>query len=254
MGRLNLQPLHGPEVFQCSVCNTALTTTRHLLSMRFLGNTGRAYLFASATNYTVSEVEDRDMLTGRHFIRNVFCKKCKTKLGWVYEFAYEDGQRMAGRISSVLWLLAVVAAVVVNGDGGYDGYEQQPCTYIQDRVQTAVRTHNPLQHRLQHPLRDRVQNPVRSGVRDHNPVQHQATTPHPVHTKVQHRLQHRLRNQDGTRTGLRHRHAVQNRVQNQEGVRDRVQDAVRAEVRHRHTRTVRDGLQDAVRTGISHRN
>lgn len=33
------------------------------------------------------------MLTGRHFVRFVSCKKCNTKLGWMYEFATEENQR-----------------------------------------------------------------------------------------------------------------------------------------------------------------
>ena len=40
-----------------------------------------------------SEVQDRVMLTGRHMVRDVSCKNCDTKLGWIYEFATEDGQR-----------------------------------------------------------------------------------------------------------------------------------------------------------------
>ena len=39
------------------------------------------------------------MLTGRHFVRDVFCKYCKTKLGWIYEYATKDEQRYKeGRI------------------------------------------------------------------------------------------------------------------------------------------------------------
>jgi hypothetical protein len=33
------------------------------------------------------------MLTGRHFVRDVACKKCAVKLGWMYEFACEETQR-----------------------------------------------------------------------------------------------------------------------------------------------------------------
>ena len=33
------------------------------------------------------------MLTGRHIVRDVTCKKCDAKLGWMYEFATEDQQR-----------------------------------------------------------------------------------------------------------------------------------------------------------------
>jgi hypothetical protein len=33
------------------------------------------------------------MLTGRHWVRDVYCKKCEEKLGWMYEFAMEEQQR-----------------------------------------------------------------------------------------------------------------------------------------------------------------
>ena len=33
------------------------------------------------------------MLTGRHMVRDVSCKMCDVKLGWIYEFATEEAQR-----------------------------------------------------------------------------------------------------------------------------------------------------------------
>lgn len=33
------------------------------------------------------------MLTGRHMVRDVSCKRCEIKLGWIYEFATEENQR-----------------------------------------------------------------------------------------------------------------------------------------------------------------
>ena len=33
------------------------------------------------------------MLTGRHMVRDVRCRNCNSKLGWIYEFATEDSQR-----------------------------------------------------------------------------------------------------------------------------------------------------------------
>ncbi|KAG8307798.1 Protein yippee-like 5 [Homalodisca vitripennis] len=39
------------------------------------------------------EVQDRVMLTGRHMVRDVSCKNCDAKLGWIYEFATEENQR-----------------------------------------------------------------------------------------------------------------------------------------------------------------
>jgi hypothetical protein len=37
--------------------------------------------------FNFSETQDRIMITGRHIVRDVACKKCDTKLGWMYEFA-----------------------------------------------------------------------------------------------------------------------------------------------------------------------
>jgi len=33
------------------------------------------------------------MLTGRHMVRDVMCKNCGAKLGWMYEFATEESQK-----------------------------------------------------------------------------------------------------------------------------------------------------------------
>lgn len=32
------------------------------------------------------------MITGRHLIRDASCKKCKRKIGWLYDFAFEESQ------------------------------------------------------------------------------------------------------------------------------------------------------------------
>nr|KAG5702131.1 hypothetical protein BaRGS_010397 [Batillaria attramentaria] len=58
-----------------------------------IGATGRAFLFNRVVNLNYSEVQDRVMLTGRHMVRDVSCKNCDAKLGWIYEFATEENQR-----------------------------------------------------------------------------------------------------------------------------------------------------------------
>lgn len=32
------------------------------------------------------------MITGQHIVRDVFCKNCNFKLGWMYEFAHDPQQ------------------------------------------------------------------------------------------------------------------------------------------------------------------
>ena len=44
-------------------------------------------------DFSYSETQDRIMITGRHIVRDVACKKCDTKLGWMYEFATEERER-----------------------------------------------------------------------------------------------------------------------------------------------------------------
>ncbi|NP_001133660.1 pyruvate dehydrogenase phosphatase regulatory subunit, mitochondrial [Salmo salar] len=51
------------------------------------------FIICKVVNLQYSEVQDRVMLTGRHMVRDVSCKNCNSKLGWIYEFATEDSQR-----------------------------------------------------------------------------------------------------------------------------------------------------------------
>ncbi|KAK3700095.1 protein yippee-like 5 [Actinia tenebrosa] len=93
MGRIFLDHPGGTRLYSCANCDTVLTNRSELISMRFTGSTGRAFLFHKVVNLTLSEVQDRVMLTGRHMVRDVSCKNCDTKLGWMYEFATEENQR-----------------------------------------------------------------------------------------------------------------------------------------------------------------
>ena len=93
MGRIFLKHLGGSRLFSCAGCDTPLTNRSELISTRFTGATGRAFLFNRVVNLNYSEVQDRVMLTGRHMVRDVSCKNCDAKLGWIYEFATEENQR-----------------------------------------------------------------------------------------------------------------------------------------------------------------
>ncbi|KAF4528083.1 hypothetical protein B566_EDAN016503 [Ephemera danica] len=83
MGRIFLDHIGGSRLFSCASCDTILTNRSELISTRFTGATGRAFF----------DVQDRVMLTGRHMVRDVSCKNCDSKLGWIYEFATEENQR-----------------------------------------------------------------------------------------------------------------------------------------------------------------
>jgi len=93
MGRHYLSHMGGFRLFCCVHCETFLTNRGELISTRFTGATGRAFLFNKVVNLNYSERSERVMLTGRHWVRDVFCKKCNDKVGWMYEFALEEQQK-----------------------------------------------------------------------------------------------------------------------------------------------------------------
>uniref|UniRef100_A0A2P2I6D1 Protein yippee-like n=1 Tax=Hirondellea gigas TaxID=1518452 RepID=A0A2P2I6D1_9CRUS len=93
MGRIFLEHLGGTRLYSCAACYAYLTSRKHLLSTRFTGATGPAFLFNKVVNLNYSKMENREMLTGHHMVRDVSCKNCESMLGWFYEFASEENQR-----------------------------------------------------------------------------------------------------------------------------------------------------------------
>lgn len=93
MGRIFLDHLGGVRVVLCAKCGTPLACREDCESGNYQGSSGKAFLFTRAVNLTHSEVQERHMMTGKHYVRDVFCKGCRVKLGWMYEFACPDSQR-----------------------------------------------------------------------------------------------------------------------------------------------------------------
>ena len=56
-------------------------------------STGRSYLFDNCVNVSIGPAEDRRLITGLHSVCDIFCKRCKTMVGWTYERAYEQSQK-----------------------------------------------------------------------------------------------------------------------------------------------------------------
>lgn len=73
-----------------------------------------------------SEAQDRVMLTGRHIVRDVACKSCNTKLGWIYEFATEEAQRYKeGRV--------ILERALVTEHDGMEEYVPKDCSPVSSR-------------------------------------------------------------------------------------------------------------------------
>ncbi|GMR48024.1 hypothetical protein PMAYCL1PPCAC_18219 [Pristionchus mayeri] len=93
MGRLFAEHRGGSFIYNCRKCGVFLTNKENLISTRFQGASGKAYLFKKVWNIKEEEACIRDMLTGRHLVRDVSCLFCNSKLGWMYEIAYMDDQK-----------------------------------------------------------------------------------------------------------------------------------------------------------------
>lgn len=85
--------LEGPMIYTCGECRTHLTSHDEIISKSFHGRHGRAYLFDHCVNITTGPIEDRRLITGLHSVCDIFCKRCKTLIGWTYARAYEPSQR-----------------------------------------------------------------------------------------------------------------------------------------------------------------
>jgi hypothetical protein len=59
MGRIFLDHCGGSRLFSCANCDTVLTNRSELMSTRFTGATGRAFLFNRAVNLVHSDVQER---------------------------------------------------------------------------------------------------------------------------------------------------------------------------------------------------
>uniref|UniRef100_A0AC34QHD6 Protein yippee-like n=1 Tax=Panagrolaimus sp. JU765 TaxID=591449 RepID=A0AC34QHD6_9BILA len=93
MGRLFVENFGGNTIFECRRCNVFLTNQKELISRTFRGATGPAFLFSRVANIKHGSIQQRCMMTGKHYVRDVHCKFCDAKLGWIYEFACDKEQQ-----------------------------------------------------------------------------------------------------------------------------------------------------------------
>uniref|UniRef100_A0A7E5A0X5 Protein yippee-like n=1 Tax=Panagrellus redivivus TaxID=6233 RepID=A0A7E5A0X5_PANRE len=81
------------QLFVCAKCGTCLTGIKHLVSESFRGGTGTAYLFNHVINVNMTESIRRVMTTGTHWVRDIDCRYCNSRVGWFYEMALKEDQQ-----------------------------------------------------------------------------------------------------------------------------------------------------------------
>ncbi|EAW23951.1 Yippee zinc-binding protein, putative [Aspergillus udagawae] len=85
--------LTSNKIFGCKKCKTHLADYNDIISRNFRGQHGKAYLFNTVVNVTHSEAVERNMTTGRHIVRDIFCRQCAELVGWKYDKAYEASEK-----------------------------------------------------------------------------------------------------------------------------------------------------------------
>nr|POF15180.1 protein yippee-like [Quercus suber] len=85
--------LDAKRIYGCKNCKTHLADHDDIVSRNFRGQHGKAYLFSTVVNTQAGDPADRNMTTGRHIVRDVFCRQCKEVVGWKYDRAYENSEK-----------------------------------------------------------------------------------------------------------------------------------------------------------------
>ncbi|XP_013601382.1 PREDICTED: protein yippee-like At4g27740 [Brassica oleracea var. oleracea] len=76
-----------PKYF-CRNCENPLALGEDLISKKFVGASGPAFMFSYAMNVVVGPKIGRKLLTGSYVVADVMCSKCGEKLGWKYVETY----------------------------------------------------------------------------------------------------------------------------------------------------------------------
>ncbi|KEG15479.1 zinc-binding protein (Yippee) [Trypanosoma grayi] len=85
--------LAGKEGYGCGRCSAYLCDNSDIISRHFHGKHGKAYLFSRCFNYYFGPQEEKELMTGTHIVRDVFCSNCDHYIGWTYDFAHEEKER-----------------------------------------------------------------------------------------------------------------------------------------------------------------
>ncbi|TLS21272.1 uncharacterized protein PpBr36_10480 [Pyricularia pennisetigena] len=107
MGLRYNEYLNGDRILVCKRCKAHMADQNDLVSrtnkrdssaasnlcQNFRGTHGRGHLFRTLVNVRAAQPETRDMSTGKHIVRDVFCMGCDAGVGWVYDKAWEESQR-----------------------------------------------------------------------------------------------------------------------------------------------------------------
>ncbi|CAH2077745.1 unnamed protein product [Thlaspi arvense] len=77
----------------CRNCENPLALGEDLISKKFVGASGPAFMFSHAMNVVVGPKIGRKLITGSYVVADVTCSKCGETLGWKYVETFDLKQR-----------------------------------------------------------------------------------------------------------------------------------------------------------------
>jgi hypothetical protein len=93
MGKEFFLYIDSTNVYACKDCKTHFSSKPQLISKAFKGKFGRSFLMDQMINVNEGPSEEKILLTGVHVVKDVFCKGCKTYVGWTYVKAFEPSEK-----------------------------------------------------------------------------------------------------------------------------------------------------------------
>ena len=72
------------HIYSCRHCQSHFALSTQLISKSFHGKTGSAYLFQNCVNIFKGPESEKDMMTGKHVVCDLYCNTCTVIIGWTY--------------------------------------------------------------------------------------------------------------------------------------------------------------------------
>jgi hypothetical protein len=82
------------SIYSCATCGAHISMTSYVLSKKFQGKSGRAYMMRKVVNCYLGPREDRVLIAGLHTVADVRCRCCESLLGWKYLEVFDNHQRL----------------------------------------------------------------------------------------------------------------------------------------------------------------
>jgi len=81
------------EIYVCIRCGNELTAKCLIMDQNFHGRTGPSFLIETVFNCDIGSKATRKLHTGMHVVSDVFCRQCRTNIGWFYHEATKHDQQ-----------------------------------------------------------------------------------------------------------------------------------------------------------------